>query len=52
METLCGPLSSLAMSLTEISRTLRHPLGPTSILDTTSPDSLETYSVYGVDAVG
>jgi hypothetical protein len=40
--TLCGALSSLAMSLTEISRTFRHPLGPTSIRETTSPDSLET----------
>src|SRR5678815_5533988 len=50
--TLCGPLSSLAMSLTEISLTFRQPLGPTSIRETTSPDSLDTYSVYGVDAVG
>ena len=40
--TLCGPLSSFAISLTEISRTFRHPLGPTSILETTSPDSLDT----------
>src|SRR4029453_12865724 len=33
--TLCGPLSSFAMSFTEISRTLNHPFRPTSILDTT-----------------
>src|SRR4029434_7871682 len=39
--TLCGPLNSLAMSLTEISRTFFHPLGPTSIRETTSPDSLD-----------